>query len=182
MKTPRNRLLLTGTVTAVLIAFATMPGAHAQPPGTAPEREVTVINTASNPVPVSVSVVAVIPHEPFQWSDSKQLDNDATGTAFNLNVPAGKRLVIEMLTICADLPAGQGPYAFHVDTILGSVHANHFIPMFPGVGDGAAWTGGQLVKIYADPSTQISMTFLRRPAKFGGTVQVSLTGYFEPKA
>jgi len=138
--------------------------------------EVEVVN--GNPIPV---IVVQSPREPFQQNFSTTLSHGDPGVAFQLGTtPYNKLKVIETITIIASLPSGQSATAFSISTLVNGQHANHWIPLFMQSPTENTYVGALSVSIYSDPSTSGSMTFLRDSDQFGGTVQVSLSGHFEP--
>jgi hypothetical protein len=117
-------------------------------------------------------------NEPFQWSDHKGLSHESSGIGFQVSVPAGKRLVIEMVTASAELAPGQRPTTFSVQTIAGGTSATHFLPLAQ-VGHDGIWASAHQVRLYADPGTQVSIALSRRPADLGASLRVSLSGVLE---
>src|SRR5262245_22615287 len=124
---PRNQIV---TVSLTMMAIAFMVQRVHSAPNSPPGPDVRVVNTQNNPVPVSVinfpagtnAVVVANPTnkpvlvrqvdsgavQPFTFSDTMGFAPDKEfGTTFTYpryTVPAGKRLVIEYISMSTQLP------------------------------------------------------------------------------
>jgi hypothetical protein len=89
---------------------------------------------------------------PFQAKLRIELPGDQCCQNGFVDVPAGKRLVIEYASALGIAPAGQ-TFNFEVGTLLNghlSFDQNHLLPTLQHDPTGTA-TAGQVVRIYADP-------------------------------
>jgi hypothetical protein len=88
--------------------------------------------------------------EPFQ---AEIPSFDQTKGAIVFVVPAGKRAVIEYVSVtCSDLQRVATAVVF---TQSGGVTAPHLVPLDPT--GGGTYTGAEHLRLYADPGTWISM-------------------------
>jgi hypothetical protein len=167
---------------AVLIALSAPKATHALV-----ATLVQVVNTSANPVPTQIvnnparqAVVlttnvtifdgAIIASGAFQ-------DNSGTYT-----VPAGMRLVVESTSGFISLPTGQKPVLFRfsvlVNGVLGLLQS---VPIFistDGFTDYYEWLTQSTT--YADPGTQVTVTFDRFPYRSGiAECSATLSGHLE---
>ena len=156
----------------------------------------TVINTVTNPVPVVVGnfpggtntvVVSSSTNAPllvrdvdksartfFEQSARVELPSGLTGRAVAiLSVPAGKRAVIETITVQVSVPPGQTPQAEL------NLHQLSLTRHGPFLGDGDLWTGTHSVRIYSDPEQVRAVGFARFPAAGDASALFTITGYLE---
>ena len=104
----------------------------------------------------------------------------SSGTAvwsddMTVRIPAGRRAVIEMVTVETSAGGGQNPRVY-VGSVAGGALALHRIPM-ERVDD--AWQAQRQVKIYADPRTPLHLA-AGRDADPGSDliVTITLSGYY----
>jgi hypothetical protein len=157
--------ILTGVLSAVLamlvLIVVTPRAAHAITAAL-----VQVVNTSANPIPNRDQDNPA--QQPFQFL--AQPDTRGTGTnraETDINVPAGKRLVIEYVS--AGIAAGNGSVSVET-TAGGSQAAWYFIDQAAPV-----FTRGFFpTRIYADPGSTVSVTV------FGANTQadVELSGHY----
>jgi len=97
-------------------------------------------------------------------------------------VPAGKRLIIEYVSLAAEnLPVGDAAYV-SITTIAGGQGAFFFLPPPPLVLHGSS-INSQSVRLYADPLSSVSMQANRLSAAGGGPATLyimSYAGYLVP--
>jgi hypothetical protein len=116
------------------LLLVTAQGIHAQNTTHPKSAPVTVLNTEENPVPVTGSVEVVgSPTDPLLVQDFEPKEVYAAsvvstiGTArfvsLQFDVPEGKRLVIELVTVGAQLPVGRNAAFELVQAVGASVHA-----------------------------------------------------------
>lgn len=108
----------------------------------------------------------------------------------SFQVPSGKIMVIEQVTPYCDLGASASPAMamLTVTAISNGTYMHHYIPV-----DVNKWTGTggllyntassvKLTRIYADPDTQLSVTFSRRTdnnvAVGSNSCHTGITGYY----
>jgi hypothetical protein len=100
-------------------------------------------------------------------------------TAFIFTVPSGKRLVIEYVSIDADMPVGQVTL-FSIETTAGGKQLIHRLPQTPPAvkfgGEGRA-NMGQQVRLYADPGTRVVVNGIRNELVGGWVYNFTLSGY-----
>lgn len=162
--TPMGRTLAQET-RAVLVEVVNTPNVNLSGP-------VTIGNAPANPVPI-VDVFSS-PRQPFR-AHLSCADNSMICGADPLTVPAGKLLVIETysancnapLTVTAVrasivIPQAQGsPATFYFPLQLS------FVGFGPLGGSGRHHALTSAVRLYADPSTEVSFQFVRSIGTFG---------------
>jgi hypothetical protein len=118
--------------------------------------------------------------QPFQATRTCTAVAQVAGCSFNLAVPAGKRLVLEYVSLLARLPAGQ-VVAFDIETTVNDAPVVHRLPFSPPAIDmfntGSQTSIGQQVRLYADPGTTFSINANRAPSAGGATFIFSISGY-----
>jgi hypothetical protein len=155
--------------------------------------EVTVVNSAEDPVPVSGSVrisssaraplfvQAVDLSEPYllEAAQTPPADQDVATLAFD--IPAGKRLVVETVTVRADVPPGQA-----VRTFLRAAGTYHALTIeSQGVINGFDRRHGThpiRLRVDGRGSQPEMLLDVERPTGSGGTwfVGGSIAGYLVP--
>jgi hypothetical protein len=150
--------------------------------------EVIVANTEEEPVPVQN--VDKLERMPFHYGDSIYLpDGTRSAGTIGLNIPPGKRLVIEFVTAnyIADSDDNQLPIV-SIQTYMPSFspfsdYAKFNIPLTiqGSADDMVKYTGALTTRIYCeyhDSSDDINITALREGSLIGSAVfEVSLSGY-----
>lgn len=111
---------------------------------------VHVNNTAGAPAFVRTAAEGV---QPYQVQTGLTLLNGNSQAAATLNVPAGKRLVIEYLSASLGVPSGVGLTLQLVPTLDGS-QVSHVVPLTrTTVGGGFdSMTASEATRVYADGS------------------------------
>ena len=173
---------------AVMATALVAPRAH-------PDPKTTVINTVTNPVPVVVEnfpsgtntvLVSSSTNAPllvrdvdksartfFEENASVQLPSGLTGKAVPIiTVPAGKRAVIETITVQVLVPPGQTPSANL------NLHALCVTRQGPFAG-GDLWTGTHPIRIYSEPEQVRVVGMARSPATGEANASFTITGYLE---
>ena len=105
MRLSKKTFIGMGLVTAV-VALTLLSGS---PVLSAPDKDVTVVNTPANPVPVtgSVEVVNDTLYQPYiQLSSFDITEGNLLGEVL-FDVPDGKRLILETLSVQVAVPEGQ---------------------------------------------------------------------------
>ena len=170
MHSPNNKFLL---LAALFVAFALAPATYAQK--TEDGKNVNVINTPK--------VLNANDSNIFQEFRVDNNFNDAQ-KVFTYTVPAGKRLVIEYVSVTATIGAGEKVRAF-VRGGNGFTEAIHPIVMNyqVTVSSNDVFVGSQPLKLYAEPGTSVVVLVSRRDAANTGAVspnaglESSITGY-----
>jgi len=158
----------------VLIVFAIAALWVSDAPAVAqPTKEVIVINTVNEPVPVTD--VGKAARMPFQI----ETIIDGEGVVHNplFSVPASQRAVIEMVSVLVTLPDVQGLGGFlSVETTADATQANHYLVLQTQgtVLTSEARTALHSVRLYADPGTQVWVNGL---LPVGSVFRVTLSGY-----
>jgi hypothetical protein len=117
--------------------------------------------------------------KPFQTTvtfTQQQLVNVSTVNL--VTVPAGKRLVIEFVTVTAQVPPGQRIAAFNLFAGAG-IYSLLVNEQPTTVSGDAIFRAAQQLRLYADPNTQVQMFIARSSTAGIGQYQVALSGYFE---
>jgi len=141
-----------------------------------PLSSTTVNNTPANPVP---TVDAQDPAKsPFQGSASV-FGTDASGIVLT-TLPAGKRLVIETVSVAGQVAAPSlGLITALVLTLNGS-STNHFVGVNPTAQNISTtfYNGTHAVRYYADPSTDVKVFCGSNPSSGFVHCNVTISGYF----
>lgn len=143
----------------------------------APGSSVNVTSTAENPL----FVKNISSREPFQVSFFDGANDGENFFAVNpLTVPAGKRAVIEFITVEVFVGTGQFIRSLQfVAQFKGDVSIHRFVGQ-PIAADPRSIILATPAKIFVDPGTSVSLNFLRFGGAAGlGELQGTLTGYFE---
>ncbi len=167
----RNALLATAAALLIVQALLfTGPGqALAQNVAS-----VIVANTAANPVPVRdvdngqqpVIVAGSFAIATGQNSASRLL----------LTVPAGKRLVVETVSISLDIPQGQ---FLEKLTLTGNHHAFELAPTRLGTNAGVDWYGGTFAfRTYVDPGAEVIVFGYRNVTSGTTVISAVMSGYY----
>jgi hypothetical protein len=162
----------------VMVAPGTTVGISGTPAvSIAPGSSVNVTSTAENPLFVN----SVSSREPFQVAFFDGADDGENFFAVNpLTVPAGKRAVIEFITLEVFVGTGQFirslPFAAQ---FKGDVSVHRFVGQ-PIAADPRTIILATPAKIFVDPGTSVSLSFTRFGGAAGlGELHGTLTGYFE---
>ena len=138
---------------------------------------VNVANSAANPVPVSFTSD---PLEPFQAAASTTETGTNVSTLNVATVPAGKRLVIEFVSMTGQVPAGQHLEIMEITTSsgLGGVSHAFVIHTQPDAVSGdALFRANQSLKLYANAGTQVSALFRRSSTLGLANYHLTISGY-----
>jgi hypothetical protein len=189
-------------VHVAVLAVALMFVAAVTGYGAPADKDVRVINTPAEAVPVAVQGTANVnvtntptvtlaagakvsiasdAAQPFQVSaNSTQVGNNVS-TVTIATVPAGKRLVIEWVSMTGQVPPTQHAEIMEISTIAGPFGgASHqfVIEEQPDavIGD-ALFRSNQSLRLYADPGTQVSALFRRNSGAGLATWNATISGY-----
>lgn len=161
-----------------------------QSQGTSPTREVKVINSPSEPVPVTGTVnVGNLGGDPLPMKDvdnpARQPFQRAIHEFTPFIVPTGKRLVIEYVS--ADVGTSSTSCdAFRCKlktTVQGTDLVHFFFPELvstsPSTAASRQFALSQQTRIYADPNTEVTVNFERNgsPCVFGIGTGLSISGH-----
>ena len=142
---------------------------------------VTVGNSSGNPVPVQI--VDGTSEQPYTLNVNINIADGATGGSANGNttgaqsfaVPAGKRLVVETVSMYRPGDIGQSVQIF-VNTFSGAQYSAFAVPS--AAGSGGVYTGAtQAMKFYADPGTRGVVNAFRSGPTSSETVTVAIAGH-----
>ena len=181
-----RRTFASGTAVAALILCC-----HARAVAAPPPKQVIVVNTAREPVPVVGTITgavtaAIAPSkEPFQQDVSVLVDAGVLSNTSSFLVPGHQRLVLEYASGNTRVDDKE-LVRVNVATTAGGVSVTHTLA--PDVvrrdfdaptTDDFIVTYGQTVRIYADPGTQVSVTATRSEnAEITPTFfQLAVSGY-----
>ena len=142
-------------------------------------KDVTVVNDASNPIPVAQPVdVNVINQPAFQpwraWFDLNLVEGETSGMIQFPDIPTGKRLVIESVTAQLLVMSVQIPYiSLNTDGVWYNVSLTNVGSYAPLQN---VWMATHALKLYAEEYGYVSRS------RAGGTAgpffaTVSLSGY-----
>jgi hypothetical protein len=141
----------------------------------------TVKIDTTNPLPVrDVDNPA---RQPFLTSTFASLADGSTFVAANPNisVPAGKRLVIEQISLSANLPSGQKPvFSMNVRDNFAQVIFDQALPttLQGTFGPIDTFQASLPTRIYLDASEQFSFVFFRTDGNGSAGVRFSFSGHF----
>jgi len=168
-----NTVGVTGTV-----GIAGTPSVKATIVGTP---GVTIQNGPSEPIPVTVDPY---PRTPFQIAISLQFPENAQQVSGSFSVPSGMRLVVETVSIRGGLAADQQLTQWSISVAAGAVctHALSLPPTAAVLADlnVKLYSSNNLVRLYADPGTQVSMQISRYPAIGNPGFFGFVSGYLVP--
>ena len=168
----------------VLGCFAFSPVAQAAPrpsptPGT---QDVNVVNTPS------VSDADNPARQPFQAVVTGVLSASGdTGNVPITTVPAGKRLIIEHVSVFCFAQTGQRIFLASIGVALQNAYnganLNHYLTLSPQGSNGFDldfYTASEQVRLYADPGTQVFVDAAGNPPSASGlpsSAHFAISGY-----
>ena len=118
--------------------------------------------------------------QPFQASASADQSGTNVSTLNVATVPAGKRLVIEWVTMGAQVPPGQHAEILSITTSSGTGGHSHSFVIHPQpdavIGD-AIFRANQSLRLYANPGTTVSALFRRNTSAGTANWGVTISGY-----
>lgn len=127
---------------------------QAAPPDTkpSPSTPVEVMNTASNPVPISIVQPVIEPEQQINVCGASQGGNPIK---LLYSVPAGKRLAIDFVSLKAPrtLDDGESLHVF-IKTSVQGVTGEYLLG---SVRDAGGFADSRLVKVFADPGTDVTL-------------------------
>lgn len=198
-KVRRFALLGAGIVVGgTMVGGLTTAGGAAPNPPPPPPLPVAVTNT---PLPVTGTVslggtgtvnvgnTVAVQHAPAAPFTASVSDTEAPGpgtSTVSFTVPAGKRLVIEEISVsgllsAADVGEHRSP-AFNVSVETNNVGRTFWLSDLAYHLDQpnahARWTGTQAIRLYADGGTSVSFTILPPPGTYSGlSASYTVSGY-----
>ena len=179
-----GRIAMTVLLTSSLTAVAYSQG-NGQPSGQAGAQSgtsnVVVTNTPAQPVPMRDMDNPA--KQPFHFTSG--ITTNIAFANVNVPVPAGKRLVIEQISVEVSLFGSPGSLpSAAVRATTGGVDASAWVPMtYVGIGDnGANYFAMHQVRLYADGGTNAVLSLFKSrdlSNLYSGTVAgyISITGY-----
>ena len=125
------------------------------------------------------SVQSSPPLQPFAKELAASFPASGTSASAMFTVPAGKRLVIETVSLLIFLPSGQNFDSVSIATSVGGQTVNYslFPSPIPQSGTVSLYGVTQPLKIYADAGTQVVAAILRPIASGDGTLNLVISGY-----
>ena len=177
---------VTGNVNAVVTGDvnATVSGTVGLAPGTTVQiggtADVLIGNTDAEPVPI---VDLHDAREPFQRRLTLNIDPGSTQSQVGLDVPAGKRLVVEHVSSRVQGPAGERYMAQFTTHVFGSTPggaANWLVLVYQGTFSGSdVLTASHDMRVYADNSFPSAQFVVTRTGIAGSTfAELNVSGYF----
>ena len=168
--------VVSSIVAATLLGFApgSAPDAWAQP-----AKDVVVVNTPAAPVPVTIQKNLDNPAlQPFQQFLVGQMDPGDLdmGDELAIVVPAGKRLVIEVVSAIVTTSAGQN-VRLRVDTVAGGAAAHHLAVSKESWQGSTDHKGIQSGRFYANPGTTVYIRVARDQGIGIAGVNAAISGY-----
>ena len=201
MQRRRNLLTFGVSLLALVMAISITAAAPISAASAELTRPVTVANTTSNPVPVTVGNDSSSPVVTQDVTGRTELDfgcnnvigknNDQSPTAiasqhdtgFPYTVPAGKRLIIESVSISLDEVGGGSETPTRVTLFLDAVVYVDFHP-YGHDANGQHWAGTELIRGSATDGRQIDCSLESSAAITGTSMSshMSLFGYLVPSS
>lgn len=166
-----------GTWTVGIDGTPTVTIAGTPTVGISPSANTVQLAPPASPIPVASDEFAgKTPVQVFKHYEP--LGFDLFTTLYT--VPAGKRLVIEYVTINTDIPINSGAFAF-ITTQVGSTTARFYVPtsfqsLFNG-GTTAIFEGQQITRLYADAGTAVGYEVHRSTGAGPAENEISFSGY-----
>ena len=181
-------VLLLGTI--ALVTPRLTSGQKPDAPGSSnkPVQNVNVVNT---PLPVTGTVAIEIPNDnPLLVRDVDTFSRQPFHRRIQIplvqpqpliEVPAGKRLVLEYGSIDVTVELQCRVAFMIIDTSVGGAIAPHIIPIssHTTIGSRNVDLAGQLIKVYADPGTTASVNFAFSGDNCSPAGLMAVSGYFE---
>jgi hypothetical protein len=144
---------------------------------------VIVVNT-----PLPVREVDKPANQPFQAIITLHIDQNVTSDTAFFTVPAGKRLVIEFVSVFGSAGDGNKMTASFSTTVIlnnGSgpvVTAEHRLVMFEQgqINDPVNFAAAQSMRVYADPATDVNVIIARTnppPVDTSASATITISGY-----
>jgi hypothetical protein len=125
--------------------------------------------------------------EPFQFFGAEDFVTGSLASQDQFDVPSGKRLVIEHVSANLEFPIDQELTSTVVNTTVNEVEVPHqfAIPFASTFEDRLrVHTGGQQVRLYADPGTTVIVLANRNsdscPQTPCGSMRIFISGYLLP--
>src|SRR5438270_839665 len=121
------------TVTCLITSLAASAAAQEEDHKNHSNRMTTIVNTSTNPVPVTVQNQTDSDHPgrtPYQNSFSLQIDPGKSADkdeSFDPNIPAGTRLVITRVNVLGELPVGEKLIGAEISAFVGGTASGNFI-------------------------------------------------------
>lgn len=113
--------------------------------------------------------------EPFQASVNFRMPQGTEGANASVNVPAGKRLVIEYVSGISFPPAGQNALFSIFTGIKGqTTNTEHVLPTNKQFGN--AFVTGEDLRLYADPGSSVMLRLDRDSPTGECTGRLSFSG------
>lgn len=189
----KNRSVILTAILSLLAYSGFLSTALAATPPPGIQGNVTVVNTAAEPVPVTGTVSGTItgtvtdadnPARHAVQQDFTLSDPSSTGVSTStIAIPAKKIFVIEYVSWAVNRPAvgdllevEVGTTGPKLDGTTGTVFYDMVIPP-PSSGSSLGNVGGQVVRLYAQPGTTLTVRAgLTASQQISGSVSIS--GYF----
>jgi hypothetical protein len=177
-----------------MIALMTPRTGQSQTEAVGPPKPVLVINSPSEPVPVTGMVNvgnlgnSPLPvrdvdngRQPFQETTTISLVGDSGHSTTIFTVPAGKRFIIETVSAHAELAPVDTPHRIEVITQLGNKTVFHRILVSRqgmDLNGQNVFVGTHYIRAYADPGTDVEFEFSHSNAANNASASITISGYF----
>ena len=178
-----------------VLALLTPRTGQSQTDTVGPSKPVLVINSPSEPVPVTGMVnVGNLGNSPLPVRDvdnGQQPFHENTGILlFSLNsgttttiftVPEGKRFILETVSAHVELDPVDTPHRVVVLTQLGNKPVFHEILVSRqglDLNGQSVFVGTHYMRAYADPGTEVKFQFSRSNTTKSASAEVTISGYF----
>jgi hypothetical protein len=137
---------------------------------------VSIVNTEANPAVVRDAADPA--RHAFHRSLTIVMSPGETAGSKQVLIPAGKRLVVEYLTVEGLLPAGQYVRGIVITTTVAGKNASYRILPLPAAGLPGVFAADKPVRIYADSGGfDLSVAAFREGNTDSATFSIALAGY-----
>jgi hypothetical protein len=192
MKAAKRHIIAGVGFSILLVTILLLPQkGTAAPPQVQEPVDVKVVNTATQPVPVSVAQPVQVRNtdhparQAYQTLLSANIPSGEAGGSSSFTVPPGKQLVIEYVSILGVLEEGEKFLMAVINTQVGTgPSVDHVFPLqdrgqvIEGVNPTHFWVGNEQTRIYADPGTTVSVSGQRNNVNpTTGSVSFRISGH-----
>lgn len=166
-------------VVLLLGLAANMRGQTTAPPSSTSNQDANAQGSPASGTQGLPVVIAVTATEPFQQEVELSIGPANSAAYASIAVPSGKRLVVEYLSLFGNLPAGQR-LSVSLATLVSGLRAS-YRPQIntQDAGDGTvSVSANQVMRVYADPGTIVSVSAARNSSSGSNSLTVSVSGYY----
>jgi hypothetical protein len=170
----KKHYLVAGVIAGTLVSASLAP-AHAQLPDLVTALKVFVTNTPDDPVPVRD--VDLSRRELYQATYGGALaEGEANGCLASFEVPAGKRLMVEYVTLLADARTDQAvTFSLAITNSDNTAYVHHAINAHRTEPGSLWYIASDPLKAYGGPGSLVCLSVSRNASPTDGLVNASFT-------